>query len=291
MKKLNHFEINNLITKLLTSDNQEDDLNNLEQELKKSIYKKAVLGIDIYRYSQYKLLPQILIPHLFKILYDLTVKNCLKHEPTMFKEFNLKRFREHFIDTGDGGFQIFENPFHAIIFSIYFQSNVARYNSNGITTAKLNSIIGDITLRYTLTYDDVYSYENNHFGAGIINCARIISRDKLNRFLIDENTKKWFVEKLNNVENLAYLELWKEYKFFDFIKVSEGEKFESLIFSDTGNKIKNVDIMKIGEIKSKLDTLSIYNLHIQSLMFLTEASKFKKITITLGNLNSNGLHD
>lgn len=251
-------------------------------------FKKGVLGIDIYRYSQYSNIPQMLIPYLFKLLYNDTVSNCIKHEPYIFKGLKTNDFIEKFIDTGDGGFQIFDNPLQAVIFAIYFQSNTARYNSIHLPSANLFEIIEEITLRYSFTFDNVYSFENNHFGQSIINCARIMAKDNLNRFLIDENTKTWFSKEFNGIENLQALDIDKDCEQIDILKKGESEEIKSVIFKDSKCKIMRVDLMKIGEIKSKLDILSIYNLHIQTLMY-SVSSKFKKHTITLGNLNSEGL--
>lgn len=289
MEKLKSSKVNELISEKLIENFNNEQLLEFTKNILSYNEKKAVLGIDIYRYSQYSQVPQMLIPHLFKYLYDLTVKNCLDHEPIIFKDCSAdKDFKKLFIDTGDGGFQILQNPFQAIVFLIYFQSNVVRYNSDYKLTKELYDIIGEITLRYTLTYDDIYSYESNYFGPAIINCARIISKDKLNRFLIDENSKFWFSKELNSIENLAYLELEEDIEFLKFISFDDSDVFKSIIFDSETPKIKHVDLMKIGEIKAKLDTLSIYNLHIQTLMY-SHDSKFKKIAITIGNLNSNGL--
>ncbi len=265
------------------------NIKNIESQLQSYNSKKAVLGIDIYQYSQYQNIPQMLIPHLFKKLYNDTISHCIELEPFIFKNMRKKFFFDHFIDTGDGGFQIFENPFQALTFAIYFQSNISRYNSIHETTENIFEIIDEITLRYSLTYDNVYSFEKNHYGPSIINCARIMSKDKLNRFLIDENAKKWFSKEINGVENLQFLDIQKDCKEIAILKKdSDDEIIESVIFDDTECKIHNVDLMKIGEIKSKLDILSIYNLRIQALMF-SPSSKYQKHAITLGNLNSNGL--
>jgi len=262
----------------------------IENEILSYNTNKAVLGIDIYRYSQYPSVPQMLIPFLFKQLFNDSINNCIEHEPFIFKNITKKYFTEHFIDTGDGGFQIFDNPFQAIIFAIYFQSNISRYNSIHNHTANLFEIIDEITLRYSLTFDNLYSFEKNFYGPSIINCARIMSKDKLNRFLIDENTKKWFSKELNGVENLQFFEINRDLDEISFLNNKENKEVEvdSVLFNSDSCKIKNVALMKIGEIKSKLDILSIYNLNIQTLMF-SPSSKYKKHAITLGNLNSNGL--
>ena len=94
------------------------------------IENKSVLGIDIYKYSEYPEIEQIYVPVLFNSLYKTTVQNCLHSEPYFFQKYGNKigDFKEHFISTGDGGFQIFDNPIESIIFAGYFQFNVSRYN-------------------------------------------------------------------------------------------------------------------------------------------------------------------
>lgn len=260
----------------------------IERELNKYNINKAVLGIDIYRYSQYPNIPQMLIPYLFKTLYADTLANCITHEPFIFKGLTTKILSQQFIDTGDGGFQIFDNPLQAIIFAIYFQANTSRYNSIHKPLESLFEIVDEITLRYSLTFDNVFSFENNYFGPSIINCARIMSKDTLNRFLIDENTKKWFSKELNGIESLQVLEIEKDCEEISVLKKGSTKQIKSVVFKDSKCKILKVDLMKIGEIKSKMDILSIYNLNIQTLMY-SPSSRFKKHTINLGNLNSNGL--
>ena len=291
MEKLTYKRIEKILEKYVEEDSpiSKDNIKEIEKKIGKHIVQKAVLGIDIYRYSKYPSLPQTLIPHLFRYLYDATVTNCIEHEPYFFKNITKKSLNDRFIDTGDGGFQIFDNPFHAIIFAIYFQGNIMRYNSNHFNLLGLFDIIDEITLRYALTFDNTYSYEKNFFGSSIINCARIMSKDKLNRFLIDDNTKKWFTKELNGIENLHCIELEKDYKHIPFFDDNdEEEDFDSLIFTEEGSNILRVDLMKIGEIESKLDIISIHNLVLQIMMF-SEGRKFDKYTICLGNINSNGL--
>lgn len=69
---------------------------------------------------------------------------------------------------------------------MYFQANIVRYNSRNDTSSALYEVIGEINLRYSLTYDNLYFYNKNYYGPAIINCARIMSKDKLNRFLLDK---------------------------------------------------------------------------------------------------------
>lgn len=157
----------------------------------------------------------------------------------------------------------------------------------------LFNIINRIELRYCITYDKIYSYNDNFFGTGIINNARILAKDNLNRLLIDSNSLKWFDEHLNTIENI--LIVGKS----DLLKMTifNGYNVEnsSRIFEDNNetNDIKSVDILKIGSIKSKNTSLDIYNLKIQFLMSYQQEDKFSKdfdkFLYTIGNLNTQGI--
>ncbi|MET4083532.1 hypothetical protein ABIB40_003504 [Pedobacter sp. UYP30] len=264
---------------------------NIEDFLNTHIKKKAVLGFDIYRYSQFDSLRQTLIPHLFKKLYHISIKNCLKNEQFFLEYKNLADFENRFIDTGDGGFQIFDTPIEAVIFAIYFQANIVRYNSGNQIHSDLHNLVGEISLRYSLTYDNVYCYKKNHYGPAIINCARIMSKDKLNRFLIDDNTIIWFNSELNSIETCQLFEAEKDFPTIPIFKDKfNKESYKSILFGKTSNNIKRLDILKIGEIKSKTDILSIYSAHFQ-VSFGSRGKDFVKFLVTLGNLNSSGLSE
>ncbi len=292
MNELKASELDKILEKNASDNidkNHPINLDDIKNHIEKFIEKKAVLGFDIYQYSQFPSLEQTLIPHLFKKLYSLTIKNCIANE-SFFFSYKLKaEFEDKFIDTGDGGFQIFDSPFEALIFSIYFQANIVRYNSGNQLLSNLHNIIGEISLRYSLTYDSVYNYGKNFYGPAIINCARIMSKDKLNRFLIDNNSILWFNHEINSIETCTLLEPFKD---FPTIPIFQGtfhkDTYKSILFSNGKNLIKCIDILKIGEIKSKLDTLSIYSAHLQ-IDFNSEGKPFRKYRITLGNLNSSGL--
>jgi hypothetical protein len=276
-QKIINEEVKDLTKTLLTS------------EINKYIEKKAVLGIDIYRYSQYPILEQSLIPHLFKEIYLVTVQNCLNLESIFFDGKTEEDFADTFIDTGDGGFQIFDSPLQMVIFSIYFQAGIKRYNTGKFKTQLLFKIIGEITLRYAMTYDNTYSYDKNFYGASIINNARIMSKDKLNRVLIDNFTLNWFDKEMNGIENLQNLTI-EELKVIRIFNKLDFTKKSSLIKSGKGRILK-VDILRIGEITSKLDILLVHSLHIQVSMTSVGNESFKRLTVTLGNLNSAGLSE
>jgi hypothetical protein len=262
------------------------------------IENKTVLGIDIYKYSEYAEDAQVYVPVLFNSIYSLTSNICLKKESFFFSSYAQKDsdFKMSFISTGDGGFQIFDNPIQAIIFGAYFELNVRRFNS-GSYVSKLNinlfKIVDRIELRYCITTDKIYNYDRNFFGTGIINNARILAKDNLNRLLIDSNTYKWFDNYLNTIENLT------EIKKADFLKLTFFKNCDkenvTIIFNDDSdyNVIKSIDILKIGHIKSKNTNLEVYNLKLQLLMSFDNSKifkkEYKKFSYTIGNLNTQGI--
>lgn len=263
------------------------------------VENKSIFGVDIYKYSEYPENVQIYVPILFNSIYKITVDICLKNEKFFFENYGNDEafFKSNFISTGDGGFQIFDNPIQSIIFGAYFELNVRRFNSGSFRTnmnKNLFNIINRIELRYCITYDKIYSYDNNFFGTGIINNARILAKDNLNRMLIDNNTLKWFDTHINTIENLAVI------KYSDLLKISIFKDYNSdsktVIFNDGDdfNTIKSLDILKIGSIKSKNTGLDIYNLKIQFLLsYGGEKGKFSKeyerFLFTIGNLNTQGI--
>jgi hypothetical protein len=271
-----------------------DDIEILKQLTKDYIHQKVVLGIDIYKYSQYPLVEQIYVPVLFNSIYRATVGNILAAELFFFNDYGkeLKDFESNFISTGDGGYQILDNPVQAVIFALTFQVNVKRFVSGSNTLPfrkKLHQIIDSIELRYAITSDLIYSYNSNFFGPGIINNARILSKDSLNRLLIDANTMKWFTNNINSVENLMDL---NKTKFIQTIAFKGYNKTLNSRLFNLKSSFKSVDILKIGSITAKNTPLDIYNLHIQALVSLViDKHRYKNFIITLGNLNTSGIND
>jgi hypothetical protein len=159
-------------------------------------------------------------------------------------------------------------------------------------------------LRYAMTYDKVYRYENSSYGSGIITNARILSKDKLDRFLIDENVYNWFMENTNGIDNiqvqnlddLMNIAIFKTY-------MKEDSTFKSLILPNHNtliklgktnkfNTINSLHVQKIGEVKAKNDEISIYNLYIQLSTLMGETiNNSQKFTVSLGNLNVSGISD
>jgi len=287
MEKLNNYKVNKILSISLI-DNKLDS-EKIHIEFQKYFQTKAVLGFDIYKYSKYPLVEQSLIPYIFKILYEATIKICLSHETFLFQKYDKDIFQKHFIDTGDGGFKIFNNPFEAIIFAVYFQANIQRFNSGFLHNfVELRNLVGEITLRYSLTNDNVYYLNNNFYGSAIINNARILSKDKLNRFLIDENSFLWFRKILNGIENLKVIDItdFKDIELFDNYDFNEGTSY--LFDFEDNSRFLNVNSLKIGEVKAKQDILSVYSIYIQTFM-KSPGKKLEKITVSTGNLNSSGI--
>lgn len=274
--------------------------NGLQEELLKAIpfekfTKKTVLGIDIYQYSQYRSLEQSIVPFLFKLIYQETVKLCLDKASFIFQKYEEEDFEKQFIDSGDGGFQLFQTPLHAVIFAIHFELFVRYYNAYQFYP-KLRKLIGPLNLRYALTHDQVFEFDNNFYGPCIINCNRILSKDELNRFLIDENTYNWFMLNMSGLENLQILSIEEILRISGFEKYDVAEGMDSIfphkMDFETNKSIISVDVQKIGKIKVKSTSLSIYNLHIQYLGGIThkeDPGSKTVITLSLGNLNTSGI--
>lgn len=262
----------------------------------KGFNRKSVLGIDIYRYGLYRHLEQTLIPSVFKILFQKAIRLCLENNQFVFQNYSKERFEKSFISTGDGGFLILDTPLHALFFAINFESLVRSYNAYH-HYPKLRNIIGSISLRYAITYDTIYHFDDNYYGTSIINNARMLEKDTLNRCLIDQNTYNWFLINIDGIENLqvlTILELANIFEFQDYdkeiIRTGENEIITNKVDRNTG--IINSDVLKIGQIRSKELDLNIYNIHLQITIkaFADSNKEIKRtITISLSNLNTTGI--
>ena len=261
-----------------------------------NISNKAVLGIDIYRYSAYQDYEQALIPLIFKVFFFEANKFCLESDQFIFQNYSKDEIEKYFISTGDGGFLIFDSPLHALVFAINFEMTLRTYNSFHLYP-KLRRMVGEISLRYAMTFDKVYAYENRCYGRAIINNSRILFKDNLNRFLIDENTHHWFLLNTDGVENLRMITLKEisnihEFEKYDKTIIKSGKNiiFFEKVMPFSG--ITRVDILKIGKIKSTETDLNIYNLYLQVAMLISDEkdpSKFRNIITSLGNLNISGI--
>jgi hypothetical protein len=262
----------------------------------KSFRNRAVLGIDIYRYGMFPHLEQTLIPAIFKIFFQKTIRLCLESNQYVFQNYSKKIIDDSFISTGDGGYLILDTPLHAMFFAINFEVVVRSYNSFHLFP-RLRKIIGSISLRYAITYDTLFHFDNNFYGSSIINNSRILGKDNLNRCLLDESSFNWFLTNTDGIENLQVYTIDDIANIYDFqnydcdpIKNGVNE-----IISQEKTRlygIINSDILKIGEIQAKGTNLKIYNLHLQvSMNIHSDASDENErlITISLGNLNTSGI--
>ncbi|MCG6154081.1 hypothetical protein [Leptospira bandrabouensis] len=262
--------------------------------------KKSILGIDIYQYSQFEEPFQHFIPIIFKILMNVTIASITKYDTLLFQKHIIdSKLHIHFIDSGDGGFFVFDNPLLSLAFAIHFQEALTNYNTYHLYR-KLRMNINEINLRYAITYDTLYQLDDNFYGASLINNSRMLSKDKLNRCLYDQNTHDWFLKYFNSIEQLANIsdrdlskvEVFKDYNFENLSEIKY-----SALYKQVGNGvqtygIQNIYSQKIGLIKSKNKFLSIYNLQINFLYSIhnEERTEFQDITSTLGNLNTTGLN-
>ena len=260
------------------------------------IKRKAVLGIDMYQYSSYGEFEQTLIPFLFKTMLNSTIRLCLENHRFSFQIYTKDRIERNFISTGDGGFIMFDNPLQALIFACNFAVVLRVYNAYHYYP-RLRRIIGGINMRYAITYDKVYTFDKNYYGRGIINNARILIKDDLNRCLIDEHVHSWFTTNLDGVENLQIVTINEIANIFEFSKDYDHSLLEvgDEIFENEPSRkygIINSDILKVGFIQSKEASISVYNLHLQVTIALTnddDPNQKRLITVSLGNLNTSGI--
>lgn len=259
------------------------------------INRNAVLGIDIYQYSSYGSFEQTLIPFLFDKMFEMAARLCKENHPFIFQGYSVEDIRKHFISAGDGGFLILETPMHALLFAVNLATILRIYNSYNLYP-KLRKVIGGITLRYAITYDKLYRFEDNFYGRAIINNARILVKDDLNRCLIDEHVHTWFTTNIGGLESLQVLTMEDVTNIFHFRENYNVEylRKEDPIFGDQTSRdigIINSDVLKIGKIKSKETDLTIYNLHLQVSLWVEheQAGQKKRVTLSLGNLNTSGI--
>ncbi len=258
--------------------------------------KKSILGVDIRKYGSFDDFVQPMIPILYRILFDEAIEHCLRTQEFIFQNYTKESIKKQTIDTGDGGYLIFDTPLHSLLFACSFAMALRLFNSYHLFP-KLRTIVGEINLRYAITYDRLYSINNNYYGRSVINNSRIINKDTLNRCLIDEGSYLWLLLNIDGLENLQVLSITEianidAFQKYDHSIVTSGknEFFEEK--ENTRNfGIINSDILKIGMIRSKNTELNIYNIHIQVsvVMHADNKDKMRTITISLGNLNTSGI--
>ena len=229
-------------------------------------------------------------------MFESTIKLCLENHKFIFQNYNPARMERNFISTGDGGFLLFSNPLQSLLFASNFATVLRVFNAYHYFP-KLRRIIGEINMRYAITYDKVYTYNHNYFGRGIINNARILQKDNLNRCLIDEHVHSWFTTNLDGVENLQIITIDDIANIFEFKKGYDTKflKYGDEIFLKEPSRkygIINSDILKVGVIQSKEASISVYNLHTQVTIRLSnddDPVQYRLITVSLGNLNTTGI--
>jgi hypothetical protein len=256
----------------------------------------TVLGIDIYGYSQFKPHIQPFIPFLFEEIYNHTLHLLFQNFHYIFQTSSKEIFQSSFISTGDGGYQIFDTPLHAVIFALTFEAILRFYNSSHMYI-RLGKMAGELSLRYAFTLDNLYNYKDDYYGPAIINNSRLLSSDKLNRALLDENTYQWFLRSIMGIENLQTIGLKNiskipEFKDYSWDKAEKGHNALIFINNDVFHLegIKAVDIQKIGIVRVKQTELVAHNLHIQALLEYTDIfNQDMRFTVSLGNLNMTGI--
>jgi hypothetical protein len=247
--------------------------NHIKQE------NKAILGLDIFKYSEFDEEKQTLIPFIFDILLDGGFLYASKAEPSLFQGIN--NIRENYVSTGDGGFLIFPSPVHALVFNLYFFAALHIFNS-GHFASKLSQYVGNLTIRSVITFDKVFNYENNWYGKGIIKNARILSKDKLNRFIIDKETYDYFMRNFNGIETLSIVDKKIFIKVMNF-----DEEFHSILFDGRyKDLLKNIHVQKIEDTLAKSTKLNIFNIEIQFNAISTLNDQTISYIFTVGNSNA-----
>lgn len=258
------------------------------------VINSTVLGIDIYKYSKYNIKKQNYIPFIFNHLYEKTVNYLIEKEKYLFQGYSFQTIKKQLIPTGDGGFQILDTPLHAIIFAIYFETFLRLFNSCKIFPKLRDFIEEELTLRYALTYDNIFHFDDNYYGPAIITNARILSQDKLNRFLVDSKANKWFLNNLNGVESLQVFNLADIINISDFDKLDNKIKESKLIRFEEGKYpiFRSINISKLRTIEAKETHFDVFNLQVQVRFTPYDEDKMleKEFVITIGNLNTEGIN-
>jgi hypothetical protein len=282
---------------------QKKAINKINKQLLSKIdYESCtVLGLDLYGYSKFENDKQTLIPFIFDLIYQKTKKDIDTYEKCFFAGYS---FDDNLISTGDGCFQLFKNPIQAIIFNINFFTTLHRYNASRFYP-EFYVYIGELLFRSCITTGKIFTYEKNHYGSAIITNARILSKDKLNRFLIDADTYKWFLLNIDGVENISEITLEELSKI---LKLKSCFRERTAIFrtKETFNinqdnkygreygKVKSCHVQKIGDISAKSDSFSVYNIELQVYVYFFDPKR-KEIgsgmVVSIGNSNNSGIID
>lgn len=263
---------------------------------------KAVLALDTLGYSKRDLEAQILIPLILRDIHRQTQAVLCENEAFLFDPGEqIPR-----IDTGDGGFLIFNTPLHALLYAAWFQVTIRLFNSYRLTP-QVRHIIGPVTVRYALDFGSLVQIaptqedpgENHFYGPAIINAARVIGKDKLNRFLLTAPVVEWFLRTFTGLETLQSLaaeEIAHIMTTSGWIAANRGVVNHSSLLGNYKDKhygISACDVQQIGAIETKDRMIDVYNVHMQvrAALHTRDAADPReiKVTVTVGNQNPSGL--
>jgi hypothetical protein len=279
IKEIDDFSFNAGVVKEFTDDEIEKLKNNYKKLVEKNIpqERKSILGIDIYQYSQFPEGQQELIP----FIYNAIIEGAIHYLGSSSKAiYNERKKKAQFIPTGDGGYYIFPTPLHALIFNCCIHEALHMFNSRHFLP-KLSKYVGGLTIRSAITYDNLFRYENNWYGRAIIKNARILSKDKLNRFLIDKETHNFFMNNFNGLESLMVKIDDEIMKVMQTVMESNFESFEF-----DNSKFRNIHVQRLEDTVAKETKLSIYNVEIQySSIVSSNDGHETSFILTIGNSN------
>lgn len=262
----------------------------------------AVLGIDVYKYSrQTDQLKQSLVPFVLRMLYRTTWASCRSEAPFLFQKCKNTTFEKQFIDTGDGGYLLLDTPVHALVFAVTFEIMLRLFNSFQLYPGLRTVLREEVSLRYAMTYGGVFSFGTNFYGPSIITNARMLGKDHLNRFLVDDQTCHWFTNSIRGIENIPCVgmnDLRDLPEFSDYDR-SVIDKDKGYFFPREGgvgaeSRWKDIDILKLADMTAKTQMMCAYGLHIHYVARIAprkdaNSKKSIPVTITLGNLNTSGI--
>jgi hypothetical protein len=255
---------------------------------------RAVVGVDIYQYSRLDSARQRLVPAVFALLHQVALELCWERETFLFKT----ETREgHFISTGDGGYQMLSTPLHAVVFALYLELAFSAFNAY-LHYPRVRAAIGPISVRYAITFDKIFEQDGNFFGTAIINNARILSRDSLNRCLMDGASLEWFRSQIGTVETLLISSSEGIAQLPAFAHYHDRTYTRSMLFRSTdeglgSSPVRTVNVQKIGLVAAKQSQIDIHNLHIQVVFTRSGDAAVPEhpMVVSLGNLNSAGISD
>ncbi len=249
----------------------------------------TVLGFDVYKYSSMETIAQRLVPMVLHPIRLAAISQAFKNN-----HFTFQRYKSHdeihqrFIDTGDGGLYILENPIEAITILIYHAVAFQGYNF-GRLVPQARSITPELELRYAITMGDCYKYRGNFYGSSIINATRTLAKDHLNRILIDKGVHDWFGKNffgVTNLPNIGPKELTQGPEFSGYDKSLKNAD----LFGDhpEAGKIFSISEMKLHDTAVKATALELYAVAIQ-FELLEEPGSRIRTRLGIGNLNTTGL--